>query len=50
MTKNKERKKGSVVEQTAGIMRSDLPRLTLQEEREAAKQAIAEEAIVRMRG
>jgi hypothetical protein len=48
MTKNKHRQKGSVVEHTAGIMRSDLPRLTPQEEREKAEQGIAEEVIKRM--
>jgi antitoxin PrlF len=42
-------KKGSVVEQTAGMMRNDLPRLTPQEEHEAAAQGIAEEAIARIR-
>jgi antitoxin PrlF len=40
-------KKGSVVEQTAGLMRNDLPKLTPQEEHEAAAQGIAEEAIKR---
>jgi antitoxin PrlF len=40
-------KRGSVVEQTAGIMRNDLPKLTPQEEHEAAEQGIAEEAIKR---
>jgi antitoxin PrlF len=41
--------KGSVVEQTAGMLRSDQPALTPQEEHKAAEQAIAEEAIRRMR-
>jgi AbrB family looped-hinge helix DNA binding protein len=43
-------KKGSVVEQTAGAFKSDHPALTPQAEREAAEQAIAEEAIARSRG
>jgi antitoxin PrlF len=38
---------GSVVEQTAGALKSDMPALTSQEEHEAAAQAIAEEAIKR---
>jgi AbrB family looped-hinge helix DNA binding protein len=42
--------KGSVVEQTAGALKSDIPALTPQEERDAAEQAIAEEAIARSRG
>jgi hypothetical protein len=40
-------KKGSVVAQTAGIMRTALPKLTPQEEHAAAEQGIAEEAIKR---
>jgi AbrB family looped-hinge helix DNA binding protein len=40
-------RKGSVVEQTAGLMRNDLPKLTPQEEHDAAAQGIAEEAIKR---
>jgi AbrB family looped-hinge helix DNA binding protein len=40
-------RKGSVVEQTAGLMRHDLSKLTPQEEHEAAAQGIAEEAIKR---
>jgi antitoxin PrlF len=40
--------KGSVVEQTAGALKSDIPALTPQEERDAAEQAIAEEAIARL--
>jgi antitoxin PrlF len=43
-------KKGSVVEQTAGALRSDQPALTPREERKAAEEAIAEEAIERARG
>jgi antitoxin PrlF len=43
-------RKGSVVEQTAGALKSDIPALTPQEERDAAEQAIAEEAIARSRG
>jgi antitoxin PrlF len=43
-------RKGSVVEQTAGALKSDIPALTPQEEREAAAQGIAEEAIERMAG
>jgi AbrB family looped-hinge helix DNA binding protein len=43
-------RKGSVVEQTAGALKSDLPALSPQEERKAAEQAIAEDVIRRMRG
>jgi antitoxin PrlF len=43
-------KKGSVVEQTAGALKSDIPALSPQAEREAAEQAIADEAIERSRG
>jgi antitoxin PrlF len=43
-------KKGSVVEQTAGALKSDIPALPPQAEREAAEQAIAEEARERSRG
>ena len=42
-------RKGSVVQQTAGALRSNLPVLTPQEEHEAAAQGISEEAIERMR-
>jgi hypothetical protein len=42
-------RKGSVVEQTAGALKSDIPALSLREEREAAEQAIAEEALERSR-
>jgi antitoxin PrlF len=42
--------KGSVVEQTAGALKSDIPALTPQEERDAAEQAIAEEAIAHSHG
>ena len=42
--------KGSVVEQTAGALKSDIPALNPREEREAAEQAIAEEALERSRG
>ena len=38
-------RKGSIVAQTAGALKSDMPALTPQEEHEAAEQAIAEEAI-----
>jgi hypothetical protein len=41
---------GSVVAQTAGALKSNLPALTPQEEHEAAEQGIAEEAIRRMGG
>jgi CopG antitoxin of type II toxin-antitoxin system len=41
---------GSVVEQTAGRMRNDLPRLAPREERASAEKAIADEAIKRMGG
>jgi hypothetical protein len=50
MTDYKQRKKGSVVEQTAGALKSDTPALTPQQEREAAERGIAEEAIKRMGG
>jgi antitoxin PrlF len=42
-------RKGSVVEQTAGALKSDMPALTPQEERAATEQAIAEEALERSR-
>jgi AbrB family looped-hinge helix DNA binding protein len=42
-------RKGSVVEQTAGALKSDLPALSPRAEREAAEQAIAAEAIARSR-
>jgi antitoxin PrlF len=42
-------RKGSVVEQTAGALKSNIPALSPQEEREAAEQAIAEEALERSR-
>jgi AbrB family looped-hinge helix DNA binding protein len=42
-------RKGSVVEQTAGALKSDIPALSLREEREATEQAIAEEALERSR-
>jgi antitoxin PrlF len=42
-------RKGSVVEQTAGALKSDIPTLSPRAEREAAEQAIAEEAIARSR-
>jgi AbrB family looped-hinge helix DNA binding protein len=42
-------RKGSVVEQTAGALRSDHPALSPQEERKAAEEAIAEDVIRRMR-
>jgi antitoxin PrlF len=42
-------RKGSVVEQTAGALKSNIPALSLREEREAAEQAIAEEALERSR-
>ena len=42
-------RKGSVVEQTAGALKSDIPALSLREERDAAEQAIAEEALERSR-
>jgi antitoxin PrlF len=43
-------RKGSVVQQTAGMLKSDIPALSPQEEREAAEQAIAGEAIARSHG
>jgi hypothetical protein len=48
MTDYKQRKKDSVVEQTAGALNGNLPTLTPQEEHEAAERGIAEEAIKRM--
>jgi AbrB family looped-hinge helix DNA binding protein len=42
-------RKGSIVEQTAGALKSDIPALSLREEREATEQAIAEEALERSR-
>ena len=39
---------GSVVEATAGALKSDLPLLSPEEERRAAEQAIAEDVIERM--
>ena len=42
-------RKEGVVEQTAGALKSDIPALSLREEREAAEQAIAEEALERSR-
>jgi antitoxin PrlF len=42
-------RKGSIVEQTAGALKSDIPQLRPREEREATEQAIAEEAIARPR-
>jgi hypothetical protein len=50
MRRNKRLEKGSVVAQTAGILQNDLPKLTSQEEHEAAARGIAEEAIKRMGG
>jgi antitoxin PrlF len=40
-------RKGSIVEQTAGALKSDLPALSPRAERAAMEQAIAEEAIAR---
>ena len=39
---------GSVVEATAGALKSDLPPLSPEEERRAAEQAIAEDVVARM--
>ena len=39
---------GSVVEATAGALKSDMPPLSPQEERRAAEQAIAEDVVARM--
>lgn len=39
---------GSVVEATAGALKSDMPALSPQEERRAAEQAIADDVIERM--
>jgi antitoxin PrlF len=43
-------KKESVVEQTAGALKSDIPALSPREERKAAEEAIAEDVIRRMAG
>ena len=40
---------GSVVAATAGALRSDMPPLPPSEERRAAEQAIAEDAVARMK-
>src|ERR671918_312074 len=42
-------RKGSVVQQTAGALKSTVPALSPQEEHEAAAEGIAEEAMLRMR-
>ena len=42
-------RKGSVVQQTAGVLKSTVPALSPQEEHEAAAEGIAEEAMRRMR-
>jgi AbrB family looped-hinge helix DNA binding protein len=42
-------RKGSVVQQTAGALKSTIPALTPQEEHEAAEEGIAEEAVRRAR-
>lgn len=39
---------GSVVEATAGALKSDMPPLSPEEERKAAEQAIAEDVVARM--
>ena len=41
---------GSVVQRTAGLLRSDAPLLSAEEERAAAERAIAEDVVRRMRG
>jgi AbrB family looped-hinge helix DNA binding protein len=41
-------RKGSVVEQTAGALQSDMPGLSPQEERKAAEEAIAADVLRRM--
>lgn len=43
-------RRGSVVERTAGALRSKAPMLTPTEEREAVEQTIAEDAVMRMGG
>jgi hypothetical protein len=49
MTKKaKKEKQKSAVLQTFGILKTNRPTLTLQEERRAAEETIAEEAIKRM--
>lgn len=44
------KRSGSVVEATYGALKSDQPSLSAEEERRAAEEAIAEEAIRRMGG
>lgn len=41
---------GSVVQRTAGLLRSDTPLLSAEEERAAAERAIAEDVVRRMGG
>ena len=41
---------GSVVERTAGLLRSDAPLLAAEEERAAAQRAIAEDVVKRLGG
>ena len=43
-------RRGSVVERTAGALKSDGPMLSAEEEREAAERAIADDVIERMGG
>ena len=42
--------RGSVVERTAGALKSDAPLLSVEEERAAAERAIAEDVVERMGG
>jgi AbrB family looped-hinge helix DNA binding protein len=42
------KRRGSVVEQTAGALRSSQPRVSPEQERAATEQAIAEEVVARM--
>jgi hypothetical protein len=50
MTDYKKRKKGTVVEQTAGALKSDIAARSPREERKAVEEAIAEDVIRRMAG
>lgn len=43
-------RRGSVVERTAGAIKSDMPVISAEEERRAAEEAIAEDVVERMGG
>jgi hypothetical protein len=48
LKKPKKEKQESAIQRTVGVLKSNRPALTPQQEREAAEEAIAEEAIQRM--